>query len=109
MNNNRRQKRALIFKGFGAWSDLHTIFQDDLRSNTVLSRLEIVSRQKITPAETLLLLDEIQACPRTLMALRYLYSDDFNFGIILAIFFITNRERILLRQKLPAIFVWKGP
>ncbi len=65
-------------------NDLHTIFQDDLSSNTILSRLEISSRQKIRPGETLLFLDEIQACPRALMALRYLYEEKPELHVIAA-------------------------
>ncbi len=65
-------------------NDLYTIFQDDLSSNTVLSRLEIASRQKIRPGETLLFLDEIQACPRAFMALRYLYEEKPGLHVIAA-------------------------
>jgi len=65
-------------------NDLHTIFQDNLSSNTILPRLEIASRQKIKPGETLLFLDEIQACPRALMALRYLYEEKPGLHVIAA-------------------------
>ena len=64
--------------------DLHTLFQDDISGNTILSRLEIASRQKIKPGETLLFLDEIQACPRALMALRYLYEEKPGLHVIAA-------------------------
>jgi predicted AAA+ superfamily ATPase len=65
-------------------TDLHTIFQDDLSSKTVLSRLGIASRQKIKAGETLLFLDEIQACPRALMALRYFYEERPELHVIAA-------------------------
>ena len=55
--------------------DLHDIFAGDLGSRTILSQLALVTGQRIIPGETLLFLDEIQACPRALMALRYLYEE----------------------------------
>lgn len=37
----------------------------------IITRITDISRQKITPGETLLFLDEIQNCPQAIMALRY--------------------------------------
>jgi len=37
--------------------------------------LEVFLRQKITPGNTLLIIDEIQACPRAITALRYFYEE----------------------------------
>jgi hypothetical protein len=54
--------------------DLHPLFQGNLDSKTLLSRLEVAVGRRIAPGETLLFLDEIQACPRALTALRYLYE-----------------------------------
>jgi len=65
-------------------TDLHTIFKDDLSSKTVLSRLGIAFQQKIKPGETLLFLDEIQACPRALTALRYFYEERPGLHVIAA-------------------------
>lgn len=53
----------------------HKIFNDDLNPQRILAELEIVLGQKIIPGETLLFLDEIQACPRAIMALRYFYEE----------------------------------
>jgi predicted AAA+ superfamily ATPase len=38
---------------------------------SILNQLELLTRQKITPGETLLFLDEIQQCPKALQSLRY--------------------------------------
>lgn len=54
--------------------DLHGCFGDDLDARTVLRRLELDSGARIVPGGTLLFLDEVQACPRAIMALRYLYE-----------------------------------
>jgi len=55
--------------------DLHTAFAGDLSPKIVLPQLEIATNSRIAPKTTLLFLDEIQACPRALMALRYLFED----------------------------------
>ena len=64
--------------------DLHDIFVGDLSSQTILSQLALVAGQRIVPDETLLFLDEIQACPRALMALRYLYEEQPALHVIAA-------------------------
>lgn len=44
---------------------------DSMEPHTILSQLEIISRQRIIPGKTLLFLDEIQQCPNALQSLRY--------------------------------------
>lgn len=41
----------------------------------ILNELEEFAGTRILPQETLLFFDEIQACPRALMALRYFYEE----------------------------------
>jgi predicted AAA+ superfamily ATPase len=53
----------------------HRVFGGDLAPRTVVSELEILANQRILPGRTLLFLDEIQACPRAIMALRYFYEE----------------------------------
>ena len=54
--------------------DLHGCFGDDLDAGSVIRHLELDSGTRIVPGSTLLFLDEVQACPRAIMALRYLYE-----------------------------------
>ena len=54
--------------------DLHGCFGDDLDAGTVIRYLELDRGVRIVPGSTLLFLDEVQACPRAIMALRYLYE-----------------------------------
>ncbi len=54
---------------------LHKIFAEDLNIAAVISQLEIAANKKIIPDSTLLIFDEIQACPRALSALRYFYEE----------------------------------
>ena len=43
-------------------------------ARTVLRRLELANGRRIVAGRTLLFLDEVQACPRAIMALRYFYE-----------------------------------
>ena len=53
----------------------HRIFAGDLDARKVIADLEIATGSRIEPGRTLLFLDEIQACPRAITALRYLYEE----------------------------------
>ncbi len=44
---------------------------ETLKPDEILPKIEIINQQKIVPGETLLFLDEIQACPNAIIALRY--------------------------------------
>lgn len=65
-------------------ADLHLLFQGNLDSKTLLPQLELVAGRRIVAGETLLFLDEIQACPRALTALRYFYEDVPELHVIAA-------------------------
>ncbi|MDA1044071.1 MAG: AAA family ATPase [Verrucomicrobia bacterium] len=53
--------------------DLHVHFSGNLDPKKILEALEITVG-KIVPGRTLLFFDEIQSCPRAIMALRYFYE-----------------------------------
>jgi len=63
---------------------VHAIFAGDLGANIILPQIEAQAAQRILPGETLLFLDEIQACPRALMALRYLHEQKPELHVIAA-------------------------
>jgi predicted AAA+ superfamily ATPase len=63
--------------------DLRVIFDENLDPARILNALEIVGG-RITPGKTLLFLDEIQACPRALAALRYFYEEMPELHIVAA-------------------------
>ncbi|MFA5904145.1 MAG: AAA family ATPase [Desulfobacula sp.] len=54
--------------------DLHIHFNGTLEPKIILGYLELAAG-RITPGKTLLFFDEIQACPRAVMALRYFYEE----------------------------------
>lgn len=55
--------------------DLHVVFERDLDPVRILRDLSIDRGTPISPGETLLFLDEIQACPQAILSLRYFYEE----------------------------------
>ncbi len=53
--------------------DIHTYFEGNLDADKILTYLELEAG-RIIPGKTLLFFDEIQACPRAIMSLRYFYE-----------------------------------
>ena len=64
--------------------DLHKIFAPNLDIKRILSELELFFNRTITPGEDLLFFDEIQSCPRAIMALRYFFEDLPDLSVIAA-------------------------
>jgi predicted AAA+ superfamily ATPase len=62
----------------------HRIFDGDLDARRILSELGLVLDRSIVPGRTLLFLDEIQSCPRALMALRYFHEECPELHVIAA-------------------------
>ena len=64
--------------------DLHVHFGDNLDPKVIVRHLEVDSGRRILPGKTLLFLDEIQACPRAILALRYFYEQMPDLHVIAA-------------------------
>jgi len=54
--------------------DAHAAFADDVSPEVVLRRLQAILGIDVVAGRDLLFLDEIQACPRAITALRYFYE-----------------------------------
>lgn len=63
---------------------LHRVFEGDLDARRLLSELRVLLDRDIEPGRSLLFLDEIQACPRALMALRYFHEEVPDLHVIAA-------------------------
>lgn len=63
--------------------DLHTYFAGNLEPRSILNYLELTFG-RIIAGKTLLFFDEIQACPRAIMALRYFYEEMPELHIVAA-------------------------
>ena len=71
----QQQFTHLIYVDLERHSVWHRIFAKDLSAKNICMELEIVTGKQIIPGVSLLFIDEIQACPRVIMALRYFYED----------------------------------
>lgn len=68
-----KQFDGLVKIDFEKRRDIHSYFEGNLDPKTLLTYLELEAG-RIIPGKTLLFFDEIQACPRAIMALRYFYE-----------------------------------
>ena len=64
--------------------DWHRVFDGNLSASRILSEFEILINARIVPGKDLLFLDEIQSCPRSIMALRYFYEECPELHVIAA-------------------------
>jgi predicted AAA+ superfamily ATPase len=71
----RAEFKSLVKIDFEKRPTLKPLFDGDLAATGLLEQLELATGQSIRPPDTLLFLDEIQACPRAIMALRYFYEE----------------------------------
>ena len=71
---NQRFPGGLITIDLELRRDLHRVFEGDLTATRVLSDLEVAVGRRLVPGRDLLFLDEIQACPRAIMALRSFFE-----------------------------------
>lgn len=75
---------SLIVLDFERDRSLHQVFSKDLQPVKMVQELEIISGKKIVPGKTLLFFDEIQACERAVLSLRYFYEEMPDLHIIAA-------------------------
>ena len=64
--------------------ELASIFEGDLNPQKICAELELRTGIDIKPGETLLFFDEIQICPRAIIALRYFYEKMPSLHVIAA-------------------------
>lgn len=64
--------------------NIHAVFAEDLDPVRILEQLELILNAKIDINQSLIFFDEIQACPRALMSLRYFYEEMPNLHIVAA-------------------------
>ena len=62
--------------------DLHSVFEENLDPIRILKDLSVDRGAPIRPGETLLFIDEIQACPQAILSLRYFYEEMHELHVI---------------------------
>lgn len=70
-----KQFRRMVEINFETRRKVHAFFAETLDPVEIVKKLEYYLDTKITPGETLLFFDEIQACPDALRSLRYFYEE----------------------------------
>jgi uncharacterized protein len=54
--------------------DWHSVFEQNFDTTRIVAEFEILLNQRIQPGKDLLFFDEIQECPKAVLALRYFYE-----------------------------------
>ena len=80
-NHFQGKVHLLDFEKRPDWAQL---FNQNLDIARIISELEVLFGSSINPGQDLIFLDEIQACPRAIMALRYFYEEFPNLHVIAA-------------------------
>jgi len=70
---DNRDRKPVILEGFNFEYDdrLQNIFEGDLNVSRIIKDLSILRNKHIQPGNTILILDEIQICPRAITSLKY--------------------------------------
>ena len=76
--------KNLVVIDFERDSKFVKIFENDLNPSRIINDLELAAGQRIVAGETLLFLDEIQECPKAIIALRYFYEEKPELHVIAA-------------------------
>jgi predicted AAA+ superfamily ATPase len=97
LNGARQVGKTFILKEFGAKyyanfvhfnletnTRIREYFEDDLSPERLIPMLEISAKSKIKPAETLIILDEIQASERALLSLKEFCENSPEYHIVAA-------------------------
>lgn len=73
-----------VYVSFDNNRQMHDLFSSDMKIERLITGLELYSGHKITPADTLLIFDEIQEAPKALTALKYFYENAPEYQILCA-------------------------
>lgn len=77
----RNEFRQTAYFNFESTRELHDIFKRGYDTRKILSALQVLSGFPVHPADTLIIFDEIQACPEAVTALKYFRENDPDYFI----------------------------
>ena len=80
----KTQYRQMVYINFEDSQELRETFLPDLNPKRLITNFEIHSNLKITPQDTLIVLDEIQAAPRGITSLKYFCENAPEYQIVAA-------------------------
>ena len=79
----KTQYKKTIYINFELENLMREHFSKDLNTKRIIEGLEL-EHSKIDPQNTLIILDEIQECPKALTALKYFYENNPEYQIVAA-------------------------
>lgn len=79
----KTQYKKTIYINFELENLMREHFSKDLNTKRIIEGLEL-EHSKIDPKNTLIILDEIQECPKALTALKYFYENNPEYQIVAA-------------------------
>lgn len=80
----KEQFKNCVYINFEEVETISAIFDYDFDVNRIISELEHVTKETITPGETLVFFDEIQECPRAITSLKYFCENMRDLHVICA-------------------------
>ena len=76
--------RHVAYFNFESQPSLATVFEKELSPQTIIGSLKLLSDAVIEPENTLIIFDEIQACPKALTSLKYFQESAPEYAILAA-------------------------
>ena len=80
----KKQFKNYVYINFEEIETISAVFDYDFDVNRIISELEHVTKEIITPGETLVFFDEIQECPRAITSLKYFCENMRELHVICA-------------------------
>lgn len=76
--------KSFVYFNFDEEDELKSIFETNKNPHRIIELLSMIAGQKILPAETLIIFDEIQECPEALNTLKYFREKANEYHVITA-------------------------
>lgn len=73
-----------VYINFEIDNNISEYFDTTLEPEKIVPYIELITKEKIVPEETLIIFDEIQSCERALTALKYFYEKTPEYHIVAA-------------------------
>ena len=73
-----------VYFNFDEEDALKSIFETNKNPHRIVELLSMITGEKITPGQTLIIFDEIQECPEALNSLKYFYEKANDYHVIVA-------------------------
>ncbi len=80
----RKEFKEIVTLNFEEDPSWKSLFEKDFDTGRIINLIEVKTRRKIVPSNTLIFFDEIQQCPRAITALRYFYEKAKQYYLVAA-------------------------